>query len=583
LTARCTHADVIVLANRTAQIVSARFVAVAGEAQQLTLASGETTPVFLDGKGEVTFPSKGIPVHYAIDANCAYYFGRSPDGRIDLQKIGLGDDGTAAEGRKLPGSAGRAPTVFIPVKILVDEEEPARQPIWERRLRARVEAASAILERHCRVGFRVTAVGTWKTNNATTDFFDSLAEFEHAVNPSPARVAIGFTSQFPIARGRMHMAGTRGPLHSHILVREGSPEINEAERLEFLVHELGHYLGAAHSPEWQSVMRPVLGDNRAGRSDFRIQFDPVNTLAMSMVCEEIRRSNLTKISQLNYVTRRRLAQIYRELDRALPDDPAGMQYARLMKTDETPVAAAARQVVQKISSAAVDNRALPTIATGNATQTIRREGDVLTDYYVREAARATSGQPGDVAPQAFLLGLAVGLDDANSLATIPGLGSQLRVVEAPSERTIRLTALGKPTVRGRLDLIQHFFTSAYLTSVSGAETVQTAAVDRAVQDADRPGGMSFKVLAADRAGCRFGKNVIEKRLSLGKLAATFSVASFMPDVAPLPEGVSTKDFAAQYGTKTDPRFLKKLREIDDRTMILPGYEAVGPVFTGKAP
>src|SRR3954465_8961977 len=109
-----------------------------------------------------------------------------------------------------------------------------------------------------------------------------------------------------MARGRIHMAGTRGPLHAHILVREGSPEINEPERLEFLVHELGHHLGAAHSPEWQSVMRPVLGDNRAGRSDFRIQFDPVNTLAMAMVCEEIRRSNIANVSQLQYLTRQRL-------------------------------------------------------------------------------------------------------------------------------------------------------------------------------------------------------------------------------------------------------------------------------------
>ena len=78
------------------------------------------------------------------------------------------------------------------------------------------------------------------------------------------------------------MAGTRGPLHSHILVREWSPQMSEPERLEFLVHELGHFLGASHSPEPDSVMRPVLGD-QPGRSAraFRIRFDPVNTLVMS--------------------------------------------------------------------------------------------------------------------------------------------------------------------------------------------------------------------------------------------------------------------------------------------------------------
>ena len=161
-----------------------------------------------------------------------------------------------------------------------------------------------------------------------------------------------------MARGRIHMAGTRGPLHAHILVREGSPQINEAERLEFLVHELGHYLGAAHSPERQSVMRPVLGDKRAGRSDFHIQFDPVNALAMAMITEEMRRSNISKVSQLQYVTRQRLEQIYRELARTMPEDPAGFQYAGLMRTNETPLALSTRQVLQQIVRAAVENRAL---------------------------------------------------------------------------------------------------------------------------------------------------------------------------------------------------------------------------------
>ncbi len=262
------RADVIVLANRAGVQVPLRFVPASGEAQQLTLGVEETVPMFLDGKGDVTFASQGAPRHYTLDSNCAYFFWRSPNGQVDLQKIGLGEDGTAAEGRNLPGSAGHTPTVMIPVKILVDEEEPARRTVWERRLRAHVEAASAIFEKYCRVGFRVVAVDTWNSDNAITDFFESLGDFERKVDPAPAKIAIGFTSQWPMARGRIHMAGTRGPLHSHILVREGSPEVNEAERLEFLVHELGHYLGAAHSPELASVMRPVISSRRTGRAAF---------------------------------------------------------------------------------------------------------------------------------------------------------------------------------------------------------------------------------------------------------------------------------------------------------------------------
>src|SRR6476619_7377726 len=99
------RADVIVLANRTPAQLPVRFVPAAGQAQQLTLQAGETMPLFLDGKGDVFFASREGPKHYTLDANCAYYFGRANDGRVDLEKIGLGEDGTAAEGRKITGTA----------------------------------------------------------------------------------------------------------------------------------------------------------------------------------------------------------------------------------------------------------------------------------------------------------------------------------------------------------------------------------------------------------------------------------------------------------------------------------------------
>src|SRR6266403_2373283 len=169
------HADVIVLANRSPAPVGFRFVPNSGQAQQLTLPAGETMPLYLDGKADMTFATNGGQKRYPLDANCAYYFGRSQDGRVDLQKIGLGEDGTATEGRKLPDRASRAPAVTIPVKILVDEEEPGRTGIWEQRLKRRVEAASAIFEKNYHIAFRVVAVGTWKSDNSITDFFDSLA------------------------------------------------------------------------------------------------------------------------------------------------------------------------------------------------------------------------------------------------------------------------------------------------------------------------------------------------------------------------------------------------------------------------
>ena len=67
---------------------------------------------------------------------------------------------------------------------------------------------------------------------------------------------------------------------------------------------------------------PCSATNRPGERDFRIQFDPVNTLAIAMISEEMRRRNLTKLGELSPDTRKRLSQIYTELARSLPDDPA---------------------------------------------------------------------------------------------------------------------------------------------------------------------------------------------------------------------------------------------------------------------
>jgi len=570
-TIRTAHADVIVLANRIDRPIPIRFGPRSGANQQLTLAADDVVPLFVDGKASVEFSTSSGEKRYALDANCAYYFGRTIDGRIDLQKIGLGEDGTALTGRTLPGNAtGQAAT--ITVKIVVDEEEPARRAHWERRLRRRIETASAILEKYCGVRLEVVATERWNSDNDTNDLIASLGEFEREVSPAPARVAIGFTSQYQLVRGRVHMAGTRGPLHTHILAREGSPEISEPEKLEFLVHELGHFLGAAHSPERGSVMRPVLGDNRAGRSDFRIQFDPVNALAVAMVGEEIRRRNIKHVSDLAPDTRRRLRQIYTELARSLPEDPAGFHYAQLMgSTAGAPMSIAAKTVLQEIVRAAVANRALPEPPSKGAGGESRRSGDALTEYYLRRAAHAADALPDEVAPRAFLLALAIGLDNSQTLASIPGIAETVAGVEAPSERSIRLTLLGEPTVRGRRDLAQHFFISAYLTSALGSEAATAAGFAKELLDAQGNSGFSFADIAADRAGTRFANGVLKNHFSLAALEKSFQVDAFVPGVEGLPEGLSAAQFKARFGKKDAPQVIDQLKEIDRRIQTLPPY------------
>jgi hypothetical protein len=563
--------DVIVLANRTAGTLQVQFQPLAGQAQLLTLPAGAVIPMFLDGSATASFTSLGSPKRYQLDPNCAYFFGRGIGGRVDLQKIGLGEDASTAGGRSLPGSASRTPSATIRVKILVDEEEPGRQVYWERRLQRRIEAASAILEAHCRVGLRVVAVGTWNSDNRTNDFTTSLAEFEREVEPAPAQLAIGFTSQWEMTRGRTHMAGTRGPLHTHILVREGSPQISEPEKLEFLVHELGHFLGASHSPEPGSVMRPVLGDNLAGRAGFHIQFDPVNTLIIALVGEEIRRRNVARVQDLTPDSRRRLQQIYVQLSRSLPNDPAGMHYVQLMgASPATPLAGPAKQVLQAIVRAAVANRALPLEMSGGE-RPARRSDDALTEWYVRHAARAADGLPDNVAPRALLVALGVAMDDSGMLTKIPAAGGLYRVVEPPDEQVIRLSVIGKPTVRGRRDLAQHFFVSGYLTAVAGAEAANAAGIAKELLDSHGASGFSFADVAADRAGVRFAEGVLSGRFPLHLLGQSFSVAAFMPELQELPEGLSAVEVASRYGAASDPRFQKQLNEIDQRVLLLPPH------------
>lgn len=569
---RRVTADVIVLANRTDRPVPLRFFANSGGAQPITLLVGDVVPVFVDGPGRVEFASPGAPKQYALDANCAYYFGRAADGRIDLQKIGLGEDGTALAGRKLPGTA-VGPAATITVKIVVDEEEPARRNVWERRLTKRIEAASAILEKFCGVRLKVVATDTWNSNNDTNDLIESLSEFESEVSPAPARLAIGFTNQYQMVRGRTHMAGTRGPLHTHILAREGSPQISEAEKLEFLVHELGHFLGAAHSPERNSVMRPVLGDNLAGRSDFRIKFDPVNALAVAMVGEEIRRRGIQHISELDPTTKRRLRQIYTELAKSIPEDPAGSHYARLMGTSAgSPQSLAAKRVLQAIVSAAAANRALPTAPARGTGGVSRREGDALTEYYVREACRAADALPDDVASRALLLALAVGLDRTASLRSNPAVAENITAIETPSERAMRIELLGAPTVRGRADFAQQFFNAAYLAAVQNTEAAHAAGTAKEVVDAQGPAGFDFAGIAATRAGARFGMGVTRNRFPLPLLAKSFEVATFVPTIDGLPGSLSTGELKAKFGGTKGAEFVKQERDIDRRIDELPPYK-----------
>ena len=123
------------------------------------------------------------------------------------------------------------------------------------------------------------------------------------------------------------MGGTRGPLRSHIFVRESSPTVQEIERLEVLVHELSHYLGAAHSGRSDSVMRPVLGDHQSRERSFRILLDAQNATIIRLVSREMIDRRVKSMDQLTLPTKIRLRNEYLALARDFPRDPVARRYA----------------------------------------------------------------------------------------------------------------------------------------------------------------------------------------------------------------------------------------------------------------
>ncbi len=326
-----SEAGVIVVMNRTETAVPILLTDADHAQRRLALEPGELAPVHASGRVAVSFMSDGRARHYGMDPNHAYTF-IERRGQLDLAAVPLAETPDTAvelpaEGRLLP----LPEPLVVPVKLLVDDDEPAVRALWERRLRNRLAEASKIFEQHCGVRLEVAAVDTWHSDGRLHEFGDSLAEFEGKVDPAPGKLAIGFTSQYKIPPRRVPLGGIRGPLHPWILIREWSQHVTASERLEILVHELGHFLGAAHSAESDSVMRPELGDRQSHALAFRIGFGPLNTLAMNVLVEELRRGPFRGYAHVRPQTRASLHQIYSTLADSLPDDPAASRYIEFLE------------------------------------------------------------------------------------------------------------------------------------------------------------------------------------------------------------------------------------------------------------
>jgi hypothetical protein len=323
------RAAVVILANDTAAQVAFTIIHPDGKQTRHALAAGDLMPIPATADISLAFEAAGRPCRYLLHPNSLHHF-VTHEKTLDLRTLPPVPEPAGAAPAPAPPAAAPDALCTIPVMILADDDEPAVHSVWEKRFRKRLAAASEIFEHYCRVRFEVVAVSTWVSDNNIREFEKSLEEFERKVNPLPARVAIGFTSQYQKIQGRRHLGGTHGPLRPHILIREWSQEISEPERLEVLVHEMGHFLGAAHTPDDRSVMRPVLGDRRSRARSFRIGFDPSNALVMYLIGEELRSRALVSLRQLRPETKTALRPVYGALAKLTPDDPSTAQYIAML-------------------------------------------------------------------------------------------------------------------------------------------------------------------------------------------------------------------------------------------------------------
>ncbi len=415
---------------------------------------------------------------------------------------------------------------------------------------------SDILQRCCRLRLKIVEVNQWTADRSTVDFQQALLEFRRTVEPPPGRLAIGFTGRYARPKGPLHLGGTQGMLQSHILVREWSDSMSEPEREEVLLHEVGHYLGAVHSPDPVSVMRPILADNKAIQTDFRIGFDPVNTLIINLIAEEIRERAVTSVADMTPGTRVRLGQIYSKLADAVPNDNSARQFQfQLGMVGDTSLAAATRHIVDEVRTAAQERMA----GTREATSSLAK--DSLTEYYVRRAATAAQVLPADVAPAALVLGLGIALDDSATLLQTPLTRGFSEAIETPLQRLTRCRALASPTLRNRRDLAQHFFLSGYLTAVVGSAAAETAGIAKELNDAKSGGsGFSYVDLTADLAGIYFAERLLQRDLTLDELARGFTVAAFLPDVADLPEGLPWDELTSDSGRESLAKYRRDIRD-----------------------
>ncbi len=561
-------ADVAVLSNRTGRELVVEIMPGVGAAKQLAIASGDSRPVFFHGFARVRFGNQFASQSYELAPKAAYFFAIDTDEQtLRMERIGFG----ASDSEPLkpvpfhPDQKLSEDLVTVPIKIAVDDDEPTHRTVWEPRLRDRIAKASQILEQHCGVKLEIVGVTTWESDNRIRDFSRSMREFERAVPAAPAQLVIGFSSQYDFSVGPIHLGGSRGPLYPYILLKERAPNTHEPEKLELLVHELSHFLGASHSPEPHSVMRPMLTVSHLRSTGAKIYIDPVNVLLMSLVADEMRQRQVKTFAEVSQPTKERMLEIYRVLQQALPNDPAAIVYQRLIGANTPQLAGEVREILNQLTQFARLEHARATKAE------VTIAGDNLTASYVREAAAIAADLQSPTAAKSMLLALGIFFDDGGTLRAFPGTSSLVSQTETDEQRRTRIGVRGLPTMHDRQDLAKHFFVSAHLAAALGGSTARGIGLMKETLDAHGGSGFSFADMAANRAGIVFSEKLLAGEITLEALANSFAVGNFIPEIGELAEGLQGGDLQSHL-QKAETNLSAELDQIERRILDLPIYQ-----------